>query len=153
MSLHTVSDSDTAQDRDLPNQANESADRTGHRGAVEPVYSHVLATFSPFERRLIGQRTKDALAAKRAAGVRLGRPRVIPEDVVARIIAERSSGATFRAIADSLNRDGRRPYRSGSGDAAVRQSAGRQQLRGHEPRRSPATHGLQRPGRLAIGGQ
>ena len=57
--------------------------------------------------------------------MRLGRPRVIPEDVLARIIAERSSGATFRAIADSLNRDGRRPYRSGSGDAAVRQSAGR----------------------------
>ena len=34
----------------------------------------VLATFAQFERRLIGQRTKDALAIKRAQGVVLGRP-------------------------------------------------------------------------------
>jgi hypothetical protein len=37
----------------------------------------VLATFAQFERRLIGQRTKDALAVKRAQGVVLGRPREI----------------------------------------------------------------------------
>ena len=36
----------------------------------------VLAVFAQFERRLIGQRTRDALAVKRAQGVRLGRPRV-----------------------------------------------------------------------------
>ena len=36
----------------------------------------VLATFAQqFERRLIGQRTKDALAVKRSQGVVLGRPR------------------------------------------------------------------------------
>jgi DNA invertase Pin-like site-specific DNA recombinase len=66
----------------------------------------MLATFAQFERRLIGERTKAALAIKKAAGVRLGRPRLIPEDIVARIVAERSSGATLRAIADRLNRDG-----------------------------------------------
>src|SRR5664280_125374 len=66
----------------------------------------MLATFAQFERRLIGERTKSALAVKKAAGVRLGRPRLIPEDVVARIVAERSSGATLRAIAEGLNRDG-----------------------------------------------
>ena len=33
-----------------------------------------VANFSQFERRLIGQRTKDALAVKRAQGVQLGRP-------------------------------------------------------------------------------
>jgi DNA invertase Pin-like site-specific DNA recombinase len=65
----------------------------------------MLATFAQFERRLIGERTKSALAAKKAAGVRLGRPRLIPEEIVARILAERSSGATLRAIADGLNRD------------------------------------------------
>jgi DNA invertase Pin-like site-specific DNA recombinase len=65
----------------------------------------MLATFAQFERRLIGERTKSALAVKRAAGVRLGRPRLIPDEIVARIIAERSSGATLRAIADGLNRD------------------------------------------------
>jgi len=66
----------------------------------------MLATFAQFERRLIGERTKAALAIKKAAGVRLGRPRLIPEEIVARILAERASGATLRAIADGLNRDG-----------------------------------------------
>src|SRR5438270_7418861 len=34
----------------------------------------VLASFAQFERRLIGVRTKEALAEKRAMGVQLGRP-------------------------------------------------------------------------------
>ena len=65
----------------------------------------MLATFSQLERRLIGERTKAALAVKKSQGVRLGRPRLIPEAIVARIVAERSSGATLRAIADRLNDD------------------------------------------------
>lgn len=35
---------------------------------------NVLATFAQFERRLISERTRDALAAARARGIRLGRP-------------------------------------------------------------------------------
>ncbi len=65
----------------------------------------MLATFAQFERRLIGQRTKEALAVRRQQGVRLGRPRAVPADVVERIAAERSAGMTLRAIADGLNRD------------------------------------------------
>lgn len=68
--------------------------------------ANVLATFSQFERRLIGQRTKEALAAKRRAGVRLGRPRRLAEETVARIVSERGSGATLAAIADGLTGDG-----------------------------------------------
>jgi DNA invertase Pin-like site-specific DNA recombinase len=34
--------------------------------------ANVMVTFAQFERRLIGQRTRDALAVKRAEGVRLG---------------------------------------------------------------------------------
>ncbi len=34
----------------------------------------VVASTAQYERRLIGQRTREALAARRAAGVRLGRP-------------------------------------------------------------------------------
>jgi DNA invertase Pin-like site-specific DNA recombinase len=68
--------------------------------------AHVLATFAQFERRLIGQRTKEALAVKRSQGVRLGRPRSLPLEVRERIVLERESGETLTAIADRLNRDG-----------------------------------------------
>jgi len=67
---------------------------------------NVLASFAQFERRLIGQRTADALAVKRAQGVKLGRPRALPDAVVARIVRERSAGLTFAAIAEGLNADG-----------------------------------------------
>src|SRR4051794_29091100 len=63
----------------------------------------VLAVFAQFERRLIGQRTKDALAVKRSEGVRLGRPRTLPLSTRRRILRERRKGATFAAIADRLN--------------------------------------------------
>src|SRR6478609_5311099 len=58
--------------------------------------ANVLATFAQFERRLISQRTREALAVKKAAGVRLGRPRTLPATVRNRIKAEREGGATFR---------------------------------------------------------
>lgn len=67
--------------------------------------ANVMATFAQFERRLIGQRTKDALAIKKGQGVRLGRPRLLDQAVVDRIAAQRASGASLRAIADALNED------------------------------------------------
>lgn len=66
----------------------------------------VMAQFAQFERRLIGQRTKAALAVKREQGVVLGRPRSLPEAVVARIAADRAAGASLAAIAASLNNQG-----------------------------------------------
>jgi DNA invertase Pin-like site-specific DNA recombinase len=68
--------------------------------------AHVLATFGQLERRLIGQRTKEALAAKKAAGVRLGRPPTVPQSVVRRIRRQRARGDSLRAIAVGLNEDG-----------------------------------------------
>jgi DNA invertase Pin-like site-specific DNA recombinase len=68
--------------------------------------ANVLATFNQFERRLIGQRTKEALSVKRSQGVRLGRPRVLADEVVARILSEREEGRTLAAIATGLNGDG-----------------------------------------------
>jgi DNA invertase Pin-like site-specific DNA recombinase len=68
--------------------------------------ANVLASFAQFERRLIGQRTSEALRAKRAAGVRLGRPRALRDDVRQRIVAARRSGATYATIARVLNSDG-----------------------------------------------
>lgn len=81
---------------------------------VGEVVANVLAAFAQFERRLIGQRTKDALAAKRAAGVRLGRPPSVEANVARRIRAERATGATLTQIADGLNRDGLPTPRGGS---------------------------------------
>ncbi len=62
----------------------------------------VVSAFAQYERRLIGQRTRDALAAKRAAGVILGRPRTLPQAVRDRIVGERAAGRSLRAIAADL---------------------------------------------------
>ena len=64
----------------------------------------IVATFAQLERRLIGQRPREALAAKEAAGVQLGRPRELPEDVVQTILGRRAEGSSLRAIAASLTR-------------------------------------------------
>jgi len=58
------------------------------------------------EREQIGARTREALAARRAAGVRLGRPSVLPTEIVARIVSERQDGATLWGIANGLTADG-----------------------------------------------
>jgi DNA invertase Pin-like site-specific DNA recombinase len=68
--------------------------------------ANMLATFAQFERRLISQRTREALAVKKAQGVRLGRPPTLPDKVVRRMRRERAKGRSFRAIADALNADG-----------------------------------------------
>ena len=67
--------------------------------------ANVMATFAQFERRLIGQRTKGALAVKKREGVKLGRPLSIPTATVNRIIKERKQGRSLRAIAQGLNDD------------------------------------------------
>ena len=67
--------------------------------------ANIIISGSQYERRLISQRTRDALAAKRARGERLGAAPALPPDVTRRIIAERSQGRTFQAIADGLTGD------------------------------------------------
>ena len=67
--------------------------------------ANVFATFAQFERRLIGQRTKDALAVKKAQGMRLGRPVTLSAAVRERIVAERRAGATLATIAATLTAD------------------------------------------------
>jgi len=67
--------------------------------------AHVLAVFAPFERQLISQRTRAALARKRAQGVRLGRPPSMSPYVIERIRRERAAGNSLAAIANGLNTD------------------------------------------------
>ncbi len=62
----------------------------------------IVATFGQYERRLIADRTKGALRAKKAAGARLGRPRLLPDATLYRIGAMHDAGASVRAIASIL---------------------------------------------------
>lgn len=78
-------------------------DTTTASGAL---MANVMASFAEYERRLISDRTSAALQVRKAQGARLGRPRTIGEDVLARVVHERSTGMSLRAIADGLNSDG-----------------------------------------------
>ena len=102
----------------------------------------VMAGVAEWEKAVIGQRTKDALAARRASGVQLGRPVLLDPDVAARIARRRSSGATLQGIADQLNREGV-PTPSGRGiwqpsviAGAARRAGVATRPRGRRPRRS-----------------
>jgi len=67
--------------------------------------ANVMASAAQWERRIIGQRTRDALVIKRAQGVRLGRPRTLAADVVVRIRVAHESGAGWSLIARELNEE------------------------------------------------
>jgi DNA invertase Pin-like site-specific DNA recombinase len=73
-----------------------------------------MANAAEFERRQIGERTRVALAAKKARGARLGRPRQTPDMIVQRVVAEREAGATWQLIADGLNEDAVPTQRGGT---------------------------------------
>ena len=76
--------------------------------------ANVVASASQYQRRLIGQRTREALAVKRGQGVRLGRPSVLPAPVVRRIVDEQRTGRSLRAIAAGLTADGVPTARGGA---------------------------------------
>ena len=71
--------------------------------------ANIIISGSQYERRLISQRTRDALAAKRARGERLGAAPALPLDVTRRIVTERRAGRTFQAIAEGLMADAMPP--------------------------------------------
>ncbi|MCX2713764.1 recombinase family protein [Mycolicibacterium sp. J2] len=62
----------------------------------------MLVNFAQYERELISERTKAALAAKKRRGERIGRPRAASAAVVRRIVRDRDSGCTYDAIASAL---------------------------------------------------
>lgn len=71
--------------------------------------ANVMASVAEWERRVIGQRTKDALGIVRANGSKSGRPignpnfRPVPSEIAARICRLRSEGMSYTAIAATLN--------------------------------------------------
>jgi len=77
------------------------------------VMANVMAAFAQFERRLIGQRTREALAKRREAGVRLGRERIISAEVEQRVHQLRETGLSLRALAARLSEEGLYPPSGG----------------------------------------
>lgn len=66
----------------------------------------MLAGMATFERRLIAQRTRDALQAKRARGARLGRPVTLPTATRSRVVELRDGGLSIAGVAAALNAEG-----------------------------------------------
>ena len=75
----------------------------------------ILGVAAEYERAMIADRTRKALAAKKARGESLGRASTLDSSTVATIRGQRASGATFAAIASDLNRQG---FARGQGGAA-----------------------------------
>lgn len=68
--------------------------------------ANVMVSVAQWERRVIGERTRAALAEKREAGVALGRRRALPPQSAARMHELRAAGGTTRTIARALNEEG-----------------------------------------------
>jgi DNA invertase Pin-like site-specific DNA recombinase len=115
---------------------------------ADPFMLHLYAALAEKERSLISQRTRAALAAKKAAGARLGNPTNLSEASILGAVAnaaqadrhaaniapivreiQATGGKTLREIADALNTRGIRTARGGSWYA----STVRNLLARHEP--------------------
>lgn len=76
--------------------------------------ANVMVSVAQWERRIIGQRTREGLAVKRAEGVRLGRPEQVTDEAKARIAQLRAEGLSYLRIAARLTEEGLPPPRGGS---------------------------------------
>jgi DNA invertase Pin-like site-specific DNA recombinase len=68
--------------------------------------ARMAGVFAELERDLIAERTKAALAVKKAQGAKLGRPATMPPQVRRRIKRMHARGLGWTAIARKLNDDG-----------------------------------------------
>lgn len=68
--------------------------------------ANMLATFAQFERRMISQRTTEALAARKREGKHNGRRTAIPAHLLNRICERREAGDSFAAVARAISEDG-----------------------------------------------
>jgi DNA invertase Pin-like site-specific DNA recombinase len=65
--------------------------------------ANVLMAVAQYERQLIGQRTREGLAAVKARGIQLGHPSTVPAKTRTLIQKLRSKGYTWQAVADEMN--------------------------------------------------
>lgn len=74
---------------------------------------HILASVAQWEREAIAERTKTALAQKKAQGVILGAPRMSDDETIERIVTLAGDGMSYRDICDVLTGEGRLTVRGG----------------------------------------
>jgi len=74
----------------------------------------MLAGFAQYEREIISQRTKSALAYKKSQGVSIGRPSVTDPELIKEIKRLRNENLSLRAICDRLTSEGVSPVRGGA---------------------------------------
>lgn len=67
--------------------------------------ANIIMALAQWERRIIGQRTKDALGAVRERGTRLGRPPTIPDETLTLIRLLHRNGRSLNRIARMLNEE------------------------------------------------
>ena len=68
--------------------------------------ANVLGSVAEWERGIIRERTRDALQARKAAGVRLGRPVVLPQGARERVAELHEQGLSLRGVAAQLTAEG-----------------------------------------------
>lgn len=70
----------------------------------------IMSALAEMERGIIAERQRDVHKDRRARGivwgVDMGPKNKTPEEIKQRVLSERASGASFKTIADGLNRDG-----------------------------------------------
>ena len=96
------------------------SDQVDTRTASGRLVLHILVSVSQWEREAIGERTRAALAHKKAQGVRLGSPPLgdapAEAETVARMKELRGRFMTLREIATQLEAEGRRTKRGGQAE-------------------------------------
>jgi DNA invertase Pin-like site-specific DNA recombinase len=79
----------------------------------------IIGAINRLERRLTGQRTSASLRAKVARGEPVGRPRVMPAEIIEQITTLRGAGLSYSKVAEALNERG---VRGPDGGTWVKQS-------------------------------
>lgn len=68
--------------------------------------ANVLGSVAEWEREIIAERTRNGMAAKKRAGVRMGRPIQLSDDARQRVAELHADGLSLRAIAAQLTDEG-----------------------------------------------
>jgi DNA invertase Pin-like site-specific DNA recombinase len=81
--------------------------------------ANIMISMAQWERRIIGERTKSALAAGPARGTKVGRKSGVADETVRLIRVMRDAGSSWQKIADALTAEGVETGQGGKWHAAT----------------------------------